>query len=66
MKKCEEHHGDIEYDEKIYLECPVCKASAKVIELQEEHGEIITELITKLEEENDRFQEEWDKFMEGI
>ena len=25
MKKCDKHHGDITYDEVIYLECPLCK-----------------------------------------
>jgi hypothetical protein len=24
MKKCDKHHGDIEYDNKLYRECPLC------------------------------------------
>lgn len=35
MKKCDKHHGDIEYDEKIYLECPLCKKSEQADEAQQ-------------------------------
>ena len=25
MKKCDKHHGEIQYDEIIYTDCPMCK-----------------------------------------
>lgn len=25
MKTCDKHHGEIQYDGMIYLECPLCK-----------------------------------------
>ena len=27
MKKCDKHHGEIQYDEVIYTDCPMCVMS---------------------------------------
>ena len=42
MKKCEEHHGEIQYDERIYLECPLCKVELKKYdELAGDNSELV-------------------------
>ena len=47
MKKCDKHHGDIAYDETIYLECPLCKASDydNIVEDNKGLAEEIEEII---------------------
>lgn len=50
MKKCDKHHGDIEYDEKIYLECPMCKVKADLLDINYifTSTEIIEEVVDEI------------------
>jgi uncharacterized Zn finger protein (UPF0148 family) len=47
MKICDKHHGEIQYDGNVYLDCPLCEMKKKVEEAQGEVEVVAEELDWK-------------------
>jgi uncharacterized protein (DUF3084 family) len=60
MQKCDNHAGKIEYDEVVYLDCPLCKTKAELEEL-----EGISDTLEDVEKELKSVEEELEKVTEG-
>lgn len=52
MKRCDKHHGDIEYDEMIYLECPLCRTADydEVVKENKDFDSHIDDLKTSIDD----------------
>lgn len=66
MKKCDKHHGEIAYDETIYLECPLCKVS-DYDDIVEDNKGLVEEYeeLTELSSATDHLIEKTIKTLQG-
>jgi Ca2+-binding EF-hand superfamily protein len=56
MKTCKNHNGDIQYDEVVYIDCPLCKVKERV-------GDLISQIV---ESEKNRIEETINRIEETI